>query len=485
MMMNNRLVKNYLYNFTYQLFVLAVPLVTAPYLARVLGAENLGIYTYIHSSTNIISTICLLGIYNYGNRQIAYLRNDPRQVNINFWELMITRLIMAVVGTSIFLIYSATSEYFLCFILYFPYFLTSFIDCSWLFVGMEDMKPTVVKNFFVKLLGVICVFSVVKQLEDLQKYIFLLAISTLLANLSVYVHIKKYVSKPQFSLKSIPNHVKGASWLFLPQVASLIYLQVDKVMLEWLTGETAQISFYDQAEKLVTIPLTVISVLSTVMMPRIATEFKNGEKKQIESLINKAGLFSMFMAMPMTFGIASLASKLIPWYLGDEFVPTIFAMILMSPLIVFNTLAGLSGTQYFTATDQIGILMKAYISAAVCNIIVNVLLIPHYGYVGAAVATLLSSMVSVVVQYYFFRKQINLKTLIRPSIKYLLYSSIMALIIFIITRKMDAIPTTTCLQIIIGIVVYVGLILVTKDPILKLVNIQCKVTKIRRTNNDL
>lgn len=464
----NRIIKNYIYNFAYQIFILLVPLVTAPYLARVLGAVNLGIYTYINSSTSIISTVCLLGIYTYGNRQTAYLRMDQDAVNQNFWELMLTRFFLGVIGTISFLIYGSISNYFEYFLLYLPYLLAFFIDTSWLFVGMEDMKPAVFKNFLAKLFGVICIFSFVKKPEDIWKYIFILAISTFLANLLVCSQLRKYIKTPVFSLNNVPKHIKESLGLFLPQVASLIYLQMDKVMLEWLTGETAQISFYNQAENIVTIPMTLITVLSTVMMPRLAAEFKTGDKHKIEGLLNITGLFSMFLAFPMMFGIASIADKLIPWYLGSEFSPTIYAIIMLSPLIVLNTLSGLSGSQYFTATNQIGILMKAYFTAAICNIVMNAVLIPNYGYVGAAAATLSSSLVSVVVQYIYFCRQINLRKIMIPSTKYFLYSVAMAAIIRLITADLPPKVSTTCLQVLIGIIVYMIMLIVTKDQILKL-----------------
>ena len=80
-----RIAKNYIYNLMYQLLVLLVPLITAPYLARVLGSEGTGIYSYVHSMTSIICTISLLGIYNYGNRQIAYVRDNKEQISQTFW----------------------------------------------------------------------------------------------------------------------------------------------------------------------------------------------------------------------------------------------------------------------------------------------------------------------------------------------------------------------------------------------------------------
>ncbi len=336
-----RITKNYIYNLAYQLLVLIAPLVTAPYLARVLGASNQGIYSYVNSSGNIITTLTLLGIYAYGNRQTAYVRDNKAELTKTFWELEVTRFILGTIGTIIYAVYAHfnpdMSWYFL---LYYPYILAQFIDCSWIYVGLEDMKPAVMKNFITKLVNVIGIFVFVRKREDVWIYIFMLAITTLIANISVYTQLPKYVGMPKGESKPdvhrIVYHIKGSLYLFLPQVASLFYLQVDKVMLKWLSGQTAQLSFYDNAEKMINIPLSIITVMSTVMMPRIANEFQKNNKDNIRNLLVKAGRYALLMTFPLMIGMFCIAQQLIPWYLGNEFLPTATAMMILTPIVLFG-----------------------------------------------------------------------------------------------------------------------------------------------------
>jgi O-antigen/teichoic acid export membrane protein len=234
-------------------------------------------------------------------------------------------------------------------------------------------------------------------------------------------------------------------------------------MLQWITGVSSQVSFYDHAEKLINIPLSLISVMSTVMMPRIANEFKNKNRDQIEILLNKAGRFALFAAFPMMFGLACIADKFIPWYLGAEFAPVASAMVVLSPIVILNSLSGISGQQYFTATNQIKILMRAYVSAALLNVIVNGILIPGHGYMGAAVATVGSSLISTVLQYYYLNRQVEVTGLVRYGIRYLAASIVMAVVIYLPTRGMSASVKTTAFQIMAGIVVYLALMLLLKD----------------------
>lgn len=462
------IVKNYIYNAAYQILVMIAPIVTAPYLARVLGADNLGIYGYVNSSGNIIITISLLGIYAYGNRQTAYVRDHTDDLNRTFWEISITRIILGCLGTLCYAVYVAFNrEFSFFFLVYYPYILAQYLDCSWIFVGLEDMKPAVMKNFVAKLINVAGIFLLVRTKEDLWIYLALLAVTTLLADITLYPQLIKYIQKPAYDLRKIPYHIKGSLMLFLPQVAALFYLQVDKVMLMWLTGAVNQVSFYEQAEKIVTIPLSLITVISTVMMPRLANEFKKENQGNVQGLLLKAGRYTLCMALPMMFGIACIAHKFVPWYLGDEFYPTATAMLILSPIILFNSLTGISGKQYFTATDQINILLKAYTLAAVMNVIVNAFLIPIYGYKGAAVATVISSLASVTVQYIYLNKQIKVNIFWKWGTDYFVGGIVMAIVIFIMGKTAAATPVTTMIQISVGVLVYFIYLLIRKDTVLR------------------
>lgn len=460
----NKITKNYFYNLAYQLFIMLVPIITAPYLARVLGPDKQGIASYVCSVSSIISTITMLGIFSYGNRQIAYERDNKEKMSQTFWEIMIIRIIMALIGSVVYFAVSFEMKefrkYFYC---YYLWLLAGYIDCTWVYVGLEDMKPAVVKNFFAKVFTVLGIFLFVKEQNDLKKYIFILSLSVLIANISAYTQLKKYILKPVFNINKLFFHVKGAFHLFLPYVATLIYLQVDKIMIGLITQMPSQISYYENAEKIVTIPLTFITVLSTVMMPRIANEYSKSNFNMVKKYLTKATEISLFLAFPMCLGIMMISSKFIPWYLGKDYTPVILAIIILAPIIISNSLEGIAGKQYFTATNQIKILMISYISTAIINIIINIALIPYYGFVGAAIATLISSYLCIIIQYYYLTKQIKMRGIFTLSIKYGLYSLVMAIISYMITKNLNPGIFTTSIQIFIGFTTYGIICLILKD----------------------
>ncbi|MFP7442671.1 flippase [Bacillus infantis] len=465
----NKLVQNYIYNIMYQVFLLVVPIVTAPYLARVLGAPQLGIYSYINSVSSIITTLCLLGLNNYGIRQIAYYQGDKYKQNRIFWEIMSARLILVIIVSAGYFFFIAESEYKIYFLIQYFLILSVFCDVSWFMIGLENMGIIVFRNFIAKFLTVVGTFIFVKDQSDLWIYLGLFSIITFFTTISLYPYIKKHVSWYRSNLKNILSHFIPSLLLFLPQVATLLYLQVDKVMLKFLTDSTSQIAFFDQADKIVQIPLALITALGTVMMPRLAVEFKKDNQIAIKSYLNKTLNFVLLMSFPMMFGIAGIASSLVPWYLGRDFLPVVSAIVIISPIIIFNSLNNISGTQYFTATNQTKILTIAYVSAAAINITINALFIPKFGYKGAAIATLISSLLSVIIQYRHLTRQIDIWHTILNGWKYLSLSIFMGILVYIIGDYLGATPLTTLLQLITGAVFYFLALLIVKDKMFMII----------------
>ena len=152
-----------------------------------------------------------------------------------------------------------------------------------------------------------------------------------------------------------------------------------------------------------------------------------------------------------------------PWYLGESFAPTISAIVLISPIVISNTLTGISGGQYFTATNQMKVLILSQFFAAVANVLINAILIPVYGFYGAAVATLITSFSCAIIQYVYLFRQVRLPGVLRSALKYAVFSLIMYIAIYLVTHQMNASPKTNILQIIIGAVVYLLLCVLSKD----------------------
>lgn len=470
----NKLLKNYLYNLAYQMFVIIVPLVSMPYLARVLHAENLGIYSYVTTCASVINTVGLLGLYNYGNRQIAYTRDAPEAVRDSFNELISLRIILCVISTVVYFALAATTEYTRYFLIYYPWLLAGFVDISWFFSGVEDMGPMVFKNFLIKLLSVIGIFVFVRNEEDLGNYFANVAVITLAANAAMYFQLRGRTGRFQFRLKNLKKHVSEAILLFLPQLATMFYLQIDKVMLKTITGSAVQLAYYDQAEKTVNIPFTVITALSVVMMPRIAHEFKKGKQESVAKHVAMSAKFSFMLSSPLMLGLAAIADNFIPWYLGKEFFPVIQAIWLLCPLVMSNAIMNITGTQYLTAVNQVKGLTISHVAAAILNIGANAVLIPVLGFRGPAIATVISSVVCVMIQLSYTKKSIQIRPMFATIWKYFLSAAIMFVGVRAASARLEPSFTNTCLLIATGITIYACMMWLLRDEFFLTV---CKTVK--------
>ena len=459
-----KLVKNYIYNLIYQVFLVIVPLITAPYLAKTLGSKALGIYSYICSVSSIITNLGLIGLNNYGAREVAYSRIEQRKLDKVFADINILRLILLLIISIPYWIIILQSSYKLYFSIQYILIFSTFIDTSWLMIGLEEMKIVALRNFAAKLITVIGVFLLVKNSNDLWIYFAIFSVATLVTTLSLIFQLKKYINYEHFDLRNMYKHIKGSFLLFLPQVATIMYLQVDKIMLKAMS-DTSQVAFYDQAEKIVSIPLALITALGTVIMPKLATDFRNNHHEEIEKTIQIVIKFSLFASLPMMFGLMSISKTFIPWFLGSEFLPVASAIVIIAPIIVLNSLANISGNQYFTATNQTRIMTISYMAAAIINIILNAILIPKWQYKGAAIATLLSAFISVIIQYSVMRKQISVKKAFLTSTKYLLASLLMFCMCYIL-RALGSTWYITLMQIFIGVLMYIVILLLTKEEML-------------------
>lgn len=259
------------------------------------------------------------------------------------------------------------------------------------------------------------------------------------------------------------SHISESLKLFIPQVATLLYLQFDKVMLKAFTDSTAQVAYYSYAEKIINIPLAVITALGTVMMPRFANLHSNNDSESISNYLMKTIRFALFLAIPMMIGLAVISDGFIPWYLGNEYISTATVIIVLSPVCILNALANILGAQYLTAVNKTKELTISYYSAAFINILLNAMLIPRFACLGAAVATLLCSLTSVMIQFVYVKKDIHFYGIGKNLLKNI-FSTLLMLIGIGIVKKIGNISAMfTLIEVIVGIIIYILVSLILKE----------------------
>lgn len=463
--MKQKVALNYIYSSFYQLILIIVPFITAPYLAKTLQPDATGINSYVSAVVQLFSSIGLLGINNYSIREVAYVRNDKNKLTKVFTELISLRFILFIITSIVYLIYSFQSEYRIYFLIQFVAIFSTFLDISWLYMGLEEFRVTVTRSLIVKMVNLASIFLFIKSPEDLGLFMFISTIYTVIGNSILYLGVKKKINKPKLKNIEIKKHVKPMIKLFLPYAASLIYLQMDKIMIKQLSPGISDVGFYDQAERLVKVPLALITALSSVMLPRVSNEFKNKNEENVKKYVQTSFNFSMYLSIPLMFGIFSISYTMIPWFFGKGYSGITPIMMIVCPIIFFISLSSVCGNQYLTAIDDTKTLTKSYFLGAILNLIFNTLLIPKYAAKGAAIGTVIAEATVFFVQFIQVRKITNQKELSRSFFKYLLCGLFMLGCCTLVGINLEPTAITTIIQVIVGIASYFIILLLIKDKL--------------------
>ena len=409
----------------YQVFVLLLPIITIPYVSRVLGPTGIGINAYTNSIVQYFVLFGTLGLTMYGNREIAYNRDDRQKMSNLFWELALLRLVTTSLAIIVYLVFILLVDQYQTFYLIQGLLLVATaVDMSWFFQGLEEFRITVLRNSLVKIVSLVLIFTLVKSRNDLWIYIFVLTGSQVLGNLTLFPYLKTYINKPIWKQLNLMKHLSPTIAMFVPQIATQIYLQVNKTMLGAFTGVQAS-GFYDNSDKIVKILLAVVTATGTVLLPHSAHSFASGRHDQVEKSLTRSMHFILVLACPMAAGLAGVAPVFTKVFFGADFWPVSSLLMIESVIIILVGISNATGVQYLLPTNQLVPFTTSVILGAIGNIILNIPLILLYGGNGAMVATVLSEFLVTGYQVYKIKGQLSLNGLFRETWKYLVAAVIM------------------------------------------------------------
>ena len=455
---------NAIYNSIFQLLVYIIPLITTPYVSRVLGAEHVGQYSYALSIATYFWLIAVLGSSTHGQRAIAYCRDDKSKCSEQFWNIFFFRVITTSISLLFYyLVLSIIGELSILQIIVSLHVLNVLFDVSWFFQGLEDFKKTATRGFLIKILGLIGIFLFVKSQDDTWKYALVLMGSSLIGNLILWFNVPDLVFKPQ---RIRPFYeIKDIILVFLPTVASQVYMVLDKSMIGWITQSDYENGCYEQSEKLVRVVVVLISAVSSVVLPRVANLFSLDKIDEAKEFIYKAYRVVFLLSIPLFYGLLTCSSLFIPIYLGRGFELSIPLMQIFSWLVVVVSLASVTGLAYLVSTKQQNIYTISVSLAAIVNVLMNIVLIPSYGAMGAAIASITAETIGAVFQicYCVKKKQLSLNRIIMPSWKYFLSGTIMFFILLILRNYINVGYLGLLLLVLTGVIVYVLLLVAMKD----------------------
>lgn len=422
--------KNFAYSIAYQILVIILPLITAPYISRVLGADGVGEYSYTQSVANYFILMAMLGISQHGNRAVAEAGDNIKKRGHAFWSIYAIQAITNIIAILIYLLYlgmvigdSSIVPY-----IQFLYVASGLFDISWLFFGLEKFQLTVIRNTVIKVVTVLAIFIFVRTSEDVGKYTLIMALGTLVSQIYLWLYVRKYVPFTKVSKEAVYLQIKPILVLFLPVLAYSIYKVMDKIMLGAMTDYT-QVGYFENAYKINNVPIGLITAIGNVMLPRTTTLIAAGKKEESEGYIQKTFLFVNIVAAPIVFGIAAVSNELITWYYGKGYEDCASLMVCLNWTIFFVAWANIMRTQYLIPNKKDKVYVISTLVGAVVNIILNTILIPSYTAMGAAIGTFFAEFTVMLIQLLSIRKEIKVIQYIWYAWPYFLDALIMFVIV--------------------------------------------------------
>ena len=457
--------KNYIYNVAYQMLVIITPLLTAPYIARVLGANGMGVFSYVTAIAAFFIIFANLGTSTYGQREVSYVQTDAYKRSVAFWNTALFRC--ASTGLFLFLygifVFALHPEWMVIYIIQFIEIINVACDTSWFFQGLEEFGKIVGRNAVFRIVNLVMIFTLIKDENDLALYTAGTALITMMGHVSLWVYLPKYLTKVNPSDLAPFKDTKVILGLFLPTIAVQIYQYLDKIMIGWFTEGNTENGYYDAAMRITKMVLVLVTSMSTVMVPRIGQYFSEGNKDAIRNAMYKAYQFAWFLGIPLMFGLFGIADSFVPWFYGDSYEKVKTLLKIVSVITVAISINNVTGIEYLVPTKREKLYTRTVLMGAVINCCLNLLLIPRLLSYGAAIASAVAELSIAVIQLYYVRHELNLLKVVKPVCKYLFAGVMMLALLILEDQFLPASILGTLLRVVSGAGLYFALLVVLVD----------------------
>ena len=471
---------NYILNLINTGTQMLFPLITFPYVCRVIEADGIGQINFFQSIISYISLFTCLGIPMYAIREIARDRSDVVQMNRTAMEILLLHSMLTLVGYAIVAILCLTVPQIqvnipLFLILSLTIFFTA-IGCEWFYQGIEDFKYITIRGLIIKTVSVVLLFIFVKSKTDLLYYGCYTVFGVLGGNIFNFFRLRKYIHRENiiFSELHIKRHIKPVLKVFSFSVVTSIYLQLNTVLLGFLKNALA-VGYFAAATKVMQMLLTMSACLGSVMMPRASHLIAENKEDEFNRLIQKSYDFTLAIALPMTIGLIFCAPSLITALCGVKFEHSILPSQIIAPIILMVAISNVFGIQVLFPKGKINIVTLCCGIGAVADLILNLCLIPFFSYIGTSIAYLGAEVATTVSMYFIGRKYIPIIYFKKSHLTYALGCIVMVFVLYGLSLLQLPTLTILLLQGCCGVLAYFIILCICKDDML--IQILSKIKK--------
>lgn len=400
--------RNFAYNVLLNVSRVIFPLITAPYISRVLEPDGIGLFNFANTYAGYFALFAVLGIPTYGIREVAKIHDDKAALTKLVSELIsvsfITTFIVTLIYvTSIFLIGQLDDNRVLFlvsgFLLYFAPF-----RIDWFYSGLEQFKYITLRTVVIRTVSIICIFIFVRTKSDLLIYVILNVCGTICGDVWNYVKLLRSGIKPRLTFVGLKKHLSPLFILFASSIAISIYTVLDTLMLGFMT-DYQQVGYYNNAMHLSKAVLIIVTSLSAVAIPKMSQYGQAHEYGKVNDLANKSYSAVSFLAIPSAIGLCCLAPTFVPLFFGSEFGASVVPLMILSFLIVAIGLNNLSGVQILIGMGHDKLFLYSVLCGTVFNFVLNLALIPFMGAIGASMSSVFAEFLILGVTLWFvYRK---------------------------------------------------------------------------------
>lgn len=428
-------VRSVKYNFIMNVILTAstiiFPLVTFPYISRILLPAGVGKVNFATSVVSYFSMFAMLGVPTYGIRACAQVRDDREELSRTVQEILILNILVSCfvyllyflavwnvprlrADSSLFLVVSGTIFF-------------NVIGVEWLYRGLEQYSYIAMRSIAFKILGLILMFLFVNDQQDYVIYGAISIVASVGSNLLNFLNLKKYVDIYPVGNYHISRHLRAVFVFFLMAVATTIYTNLDTVMLGFMK-EDVEVGFYTAAVKVKNLLVSLVTALSAVLLPRVSYYIEHKMQDEFMKMSQKALNFVLFISIPVTVYFMFFAKESILLLSGEEFAGAVTPMQIILPTVVFIGLTNVMGIQMLVPLGCEKQVFYSVLTGAIVDLFVNVLCIPKYASSGAAFGTVLAEISVLIVQIMILRSKIKIFDMLKKiQIHKLVFSAVVGI----------------------------------------------------------
>lgn len=432
---------NIIMNFLLTISNIIFPLITFPYVSRVLLPVGTGKVAFATSIVSYFAMVGMLGIPTYGIRACAKVRDDRDKLSKTVQEIMVINTAAMTLSLVTYVIAIMTvprmAQDRTLFMINIATLVFNLIGCEWLYKALEQYTYITVRSVAFKFVSLILMFLVVRQKGDYVLYGAITILASVGSNFFNFINLRKYLNLRWYSGIDLKQHIQPIFSFFMMTVATTIYTNLDSVMLGFMKNDTA-VGYYNASVKIKSILVSLVTSMGSVLLPRLSYYVKHGKKEEFRVLTVRSLQFIGFIAIPLWAYFTLFARQGIDFLSGPDYAGSILPMQLIMPTLFLIGLSNLLGIQILVPMERENQVLKSVILGAVVDLVINVMAIPRFGAAGAAFGTLVAEFFVVAYQIFVLRDFLKevlpqvriykniLATVLASLVAFMLYSSCLA-----------------------------------------------------------